>query len=303
MCSPVTLPSIRVGEHDAQGTAVHLEMPGNRDWSMTLDEKICVFDDVYNEVSACSQAEREKTGAFGMLARMKLWDRPKDADINLVTTEKRYEPMWLADATRRTRYLRKTAYSVKVENAHARSVDLLGQTVSLDGTGVLRLDAVEHCEQTFVLSDYFDGLRRPNIEKLLAGYAGKYAFHEVGDGGEMNFVTPTMTATSVLQQVKSRLTTPVEADEILEDVLDVRSLCLFYRPVYAFQFEWKGKPGVIEIDGLSGRVNKEGNLLGGSVRSLGSRDVLFDFGAEFASLIVPGGSIVIKLVDRLSHKA
>lgn len=31
-----------------------------------MEEKICVFDDIYNEVSARAQAEHEKVSAFGM---------------------------------------------------------------------------------------------------------------------------------------------------------------------------------------------------------------------------------------------
>ena len=84
--------------------------------------------------------------------------------------------------------------------------------------------------------------------------------------------------------------------------MDIESLALFYRPVYAFQFVWKDKTGVIEIDGLSGRINKEGDMLGGAVRALGNRDALFDLGADFAGLVVPGGTIVVKLIDKLSKK-
>lgn len=104
----------------------------------------------------------------------------------------------------------------------------------------------------------------------------------------------------MLQQVKAKLTTPIEADEIAEDVIDIQALSLMYRPVYAFQFGWKDKQGVIEVDGLSGRINKEGDMLGSAVRKLGSRDALFDLGADFAGLVLPGGSIMAKLIDKIS---
>ncbi|HET6911960.1 MAG TPA: hypothetical protein VFH71_01310 [Rhodanobacteraceae bacterium] len=265
-----------------------------------MEEKICVFDDVYNDVSARAQAEHEKVGAFGMLARMKLWDRPKDTDITLAKSEKRYEPFWLAKAERRTVYKRKANYKLRIEHADAAAVELLGQKLDVDARRELHLPALEHCERVTPLSEYFDGLHRPNSEKLLADFAGNYAFREVTDSSEPHFIAPTVTAASVLQQVKSRLAAPVEADQIDSDEIDLHALDLLYRPVYAFQFAWKDKLGVIEIDGLSGRVNKEGSMLGNAVRKLGSRDALFDLGADFAGMVLPGGTIMVKLIDKLS---
>ena len=265
-----------------------------------MEEKICVFDDVYNETSARAKAEHEKSAAFGMLARMKLWDRPKDTDITLASTEKRYEPFWLAKATRRTLYKRKTVYKVRIEHSHAMTVELLGQKLNVGPSRELALSGIEDCERNVSLSEYFDGLHRQTPEKTLADFAGNYTFREVTDYAEPNFIAPTVTAASVLQQVKSRLAAPIEADQIESDEIDLEALNLLYRPVYAFQFNWKDKQGVIEIDGLSGRVNKEGNMLGNAVRKLGSRDALFDLGADFAGLVLPGGTIVVKLIDKLS---
>jgi hypothetical protein len=267
-----------------------------------MDEKICIFDDVYNEVSARAQAEHEKVSAFGMLARMKLWDRPRESEIALANTEKRYEPFWMAKAARRTRYTRKLAYPIRIEHPHVVAVQLLGQTLQVDARRELQLPAVEDCQSVTALVHYVDALRRDTPEKTLIDYAGRFAFRDLDDSSQPQFISPTVTAASVLQQVKARLSAPVEADAIASDEVDIESLTLFYRPVYAFQFAWKDKTGVIEIDGLTGRVNKEGNMLGGAVRALGNRDALFDLGADFAGLVVPGGTIVVKLIDKLSKK-
>ena len=267
-----------------------------------MDENICVFDDVYNETSARAQAEREKMAAFGMLARIKLWDRPKEADITLANTEQRYEPFWKVDAARNTIYTRKAAYAVKVDHAHVVAVELLGQTLPVDARRELKLDALERCDGTVAISHYSDGLGHDTLEKTLVDYAGRYAFHEIEHSNESHFIAPTVTAASVLQQVKARLATPIKADTITSDEINIASIVLFYRPVFAFQFAWRDKTGVIEIDGLSGRVNKEGSMLGGAVRKLGNRDALFDLGADVAGMVLPGGTIVVKLIDKLSRK-
>lgn len=68
-----------------------------------------------------------------MLARMKLWDRPKETDIALANTEKRYEPFWMAKAaSRRTLYTRRARYHVKVEHPHVTAVEVLGQKLAVD---------------------------------------------------------------------------------------------------------------------------------------------------------------------------
>ena len=267
-----------------------------------MDEKICIFEDVYNDVSARAQAERDKLGAFGMLARMKLWDRPKETEITLANTEKRYEPFWMAKAARRTSYTRKVAYHIKIEHPHVVTVELLGQSLPVDARRELQLAAVEDCDNITSLTHFVDALRHDTPEKTLIDYAGRFAFGELADSSQPQFIAPTLTAASVLQQVKSRLSAPIEADAIAGDEVDIESLTLFYRPVYAFQFGWRDRTGVIEIDGLSGRVNKEGDMLGGAVRKLGNRDALFDLGADFAGMVVPGGTIVVKLIDKLSKK-
>lgn len=267
-----------------------------------MEEKICVFDDVYNDVSARAQAEHEKVGAFGMLARMKLWDRPKETDITLANSEKRYEPFWMAKASRRTLYTRHATYRVAIEHPHVTAVEVLGHTLPVDARRELQLAATEACTGVTALVHYADALGHETPEKSLVDCVSRHPFHAITDHDAPHFVAPTMTAASVLQQVKSRLSAPVEADAISSDEIDIESLTLFFRPVYAFQFAWRDKAGVIEIDGLSGRVNKDGTMLGSAVRKLGNRDNLFDLGAEVAGMVVPGGSIVIKLIDKLSKK-
>ena len=108
-----------------------------------MDEKICVFQDVYNDTSARAQAEHEKLGAFGMFARMKLWDRPKEGEVALTNTEKRYEPFWMAKAARRTSYTRKHVYRVKIEHPHVATVELFDRKFPIDAHRELQLPAVE----------------------------------------------------------------------------------------------------------------------------------------------------------------
>lgn len=265
-----------------------------------MEERLCVFDDVYMESSARSFADKERLQAFGMLARVKVWDRPKDSDISLHSTEKRYEPFWHIKAVRTTRYDKKANYSIPLGNTHIQSVSLLNQECVPDASQMLKLQGMEHCRSVLELSEYFDGMARDCPARALADYVSRYVHNEVQASHEPHFIVPSVTAQFLVQEMKSRLMKPLAADEIHEDVLEIESITLFYRPTYAFDFLWKGKHGVIEIDGLNGHVNREGRMLSNMMRSLGSRDTLFDLGVEIANTLVPGGGVLLRMVDKLA---
>ena len=79
-----------------------------------MEKAIYVFEDVYAEPAARSQAESEKSNAFGWAAKLKLWDRPKEADIQLLSSEKRFEPFWNIAAERNSTFEKKEEYRPSV---------------------------------------------------------------------------------------------------------------------------------------------------------------------------------------------
>ncbi len=58
----------------------------------------------------------------------------------------------------------------------------------------------------------------------------------------------------------------------------------------------KAKRVVLEFDALTGEMRTGGKNLGQRIKGVLTRDVLFDVTADAAGLIVPGGSIAVKLV-------
>jgi hypothetical protein len=59
---------------------------------------------------------------------------------------------------------------------------------------------------------------------------------------------------------------------------------------------FQGKHVVLEFDALTGEILGHGQKMGHQVKGLLSRDVLFDVTADAAGMLVPGGSIAVKLV-------
>lgn len=261
-----------------------------------MEKTIYIFEDVYQEPAARSQAESDKVNVFGWGAKLKLWDRPKEGEIQLLSSEKRFEPFWNITAERNSTFEKKAVYNVNIASPYARSVRILDQSFELGGKQAFVLEGLEACFKHVAISEYFDGLNRQVSQKSLTEYATKFQKHELGADEILNLIPPEHGATYLIQQVKARLMEPIQADEMLDDTLEITSLTLYYRPVYAFEFGWRDKRGVLEIDALTGGVNREGSIFGSMAKKFTKRDMLFDIGAEVANLIVPGGSIVVKLV-------
>jgi hypothetical protein len=89
-----------------------------------------------------------------------------------------------------------------------------------------------------------------------------------------------------------------KAHVIHEERVDVEAVELYFRPISALEYEWsaKGKRSVIEFDGLTGEINGGGRKLSSQLRGMLKRDLIFDITADAAGMLVPGGSIAVKLV-------
>ena len=107
------------------------------------------------------------------------------------------------------------------------------QSFEVGGKGVFS----SRCEilfQRVAISEYFDGLKHQAAEKSLADYATRFKKHELGVDEVLTLVIyPEHNAAYLIQQVRARLMEPIHADEMLDDILQITSLTLYYRQVYA----------------------------------------------------------------------
>ncbi len=96
---------------------------------------------------------------------------------------------------------------------------------------------------------------------------------------------------------------PIHADTLTEEALSVDHVDLYYRPWWAFEFRWKPKEktAVVELDAISGQM-RPGQALTARVSKMVSRDALFDIGADTVGLLVPGGSIAVKVAKMAIDK-
>lgn len=238
-----------------------------------------------------------------------LWSRPKPEDIRLVYEEMRLEPAWQFTVHARTVYDRECTYTVPVGGGDVRQVtvgeQILPVRAQAKGGPAILLKATEHCEEEVQKSLCYggDGVARAELAALLAG--SKAEIEEVAglaaDG--IIVVPPAVKPNIIIRQIVSQLVRPVNAQVIHEESLHVETVDLYFRPVYAFEFEWaaKSKQVVVECDGITGEM-RTGKAFKEQIKAVLNSELLFDLGVDAAELVVPGAAIAAKLVRAVVRK-
>ena len=112
-------------------------------------------------------------------------------------------------------------------------------------------------------------------------------------------VPPQMRATAIIRQVLGEVIQPVTKAQIIhEERVDIETIELNFRPVYALEYEWtsKGKRVIVEFDALLGDMRSGGKKWSDQIKGIITRDLFFDVTADAVGMLVPGGSIAVKLV-------
>lgn len=232
-----------------------------------------------------------------------IFTRPKPEEITLISMENRFEPLWQVSAASRTRFDRNCTYNVTVSGPEVQSVTVMGQEAILDSQSkerVIRLSAVEHCFAENRASRAFEGLSGNPADlskyQAFAKTLVEDVEHFAPEGAQV--IPPQVRATAVVRQLLSEVIKPAQnAHMIHEERVDVETIDLNFLPVYALEYEWvgKNKRSVVEFDALTGEM-RTGKKLTSQVKGMITRDLLFDLTADAAGLLVPGGSIAVKLV-------
>ena len=254
--------------------------------------------------TALGRIEQKKMNlAAGMVGA--LLSRSKPEELQLTSTENRLEPFWLVTASSRTVYDRAATYTVTTGWKDVKSVTLLGQDLTVvsqpKGDPAFKLAAIEHCVQELRIQQTFDGVTGTKID--FQKYAN-FARVEISDLSTFNpegilLIPPQVRATAVVRQVTTEVVQPVKnAQAIHEERVDIETVDLNFRPVYAFEYEWitKNKKVIIEFDPLTSEMRTGGKKLRDQIKGIITRDFLFDVTADAIGTIVPGGSIAVKLV-------
>jgi hypothetical protein len=257
------------------------------------------------------RAMDKRTTAFGS-GIGNLLQRPKTDDVVLVASQRRVQPFWHVSCSARYVYDRTREYAVPASAGDVRAVtigdqDLVVGTSAKAGPQAFTLLVLEHCRDEFVDELYADGVAGTTLADGPALTTGPRT--EIDDlaslaANDTVVVPPEHRASSVVRQLLARMLRPLQADSVTEEALHIDHVELFYRPVWAFEFRWttKDRQGVVEIDGLSGQSSQATSLTTHFSRVV-TREALFDIGADTIGLLVPGGSIAVKVARAALDKS
>lgn len=230
-----------------------------------------------------------------------LLSRPKSEEVQISYIEYRCEPFWHIVCDVNYEYDRTQSYAVSVTSPEVQHVTIDGKQYNiLDNSRNFKITGVEHCVERGSIEEIFDAVRdqkRADWKRYLSNER-----EVVADPAEFApegciVVPPEIRASAVVRKVLSSLLRPIQADKIQEERVDVKTVNLYFRPVYAFEYIWntRGKTAVAEFDGLTGEMSTGGITLREQVEKVMTRDLLFDVSAEALNLLVPGGSIAVKM--------
>ena len=279
-------------------------------------KKVYIFEPVYDISAATEQANKKKLDAFGVMAKFNILNKPKDEAVHAGRSELRYEPFWFIDSNRKIDYKLLLERKLEVDDEYATSILIDGKSYEIfedskksfvsNDKRYSTLSVQYNCNREIKYKNYIDGLGRniksENYEKLFKN--SNYKFKEVEDLTNIdNIINPTFSFSSAIEEMKnSLLREKIISHEILTDDAIVDKIYLYFRPVYAFEFIWsnENKVGIIEIDGLNGEISEKGVWLKDRVSKVMTRDMFFDIGGEIANGMVPGGGVVVKMIDRMT---
>lgn len=279
-------------------------------------KKVYIFEPVYDISAATEQANKKKLDAFGMMAKFNILNKPKDEAVHAGRSELRYEPFWFIDSNRKVDYKLLLERKLEVDDEYATSILIDGKTYEIfedskksfvsNDKRYSTLNVQYNCNREIKYKTYIDGLGRniksENYEKLFKN--SNYKFKEIEDLTNIdNIINPTFSFSSAIEEMKnSLLREKIISHEILTDDAIADKIYLFFKPVYAFEFIWsnENKVGIIEIDGLNGEISEKGVWLKDRVSKVMTRDMFFDIGGEIANGMVPGGGVVVKMIDRMT---
>ncbi len=261
------------------------------------EQRIFALTEKLSAEQARARAMDRRTNVF-MSGLGSFLQRPKSEEIELLATQKRFEPFWHAVCALRQVYDRTRKFSVPVTGAEVQSITLDGTDYPVDNRS-FTISAVEHCRDEDRQQIFLDGQSGEKIDLAALIDGPKFEVTDLTSftGHEAAIVVPPeIRASYVVRQALQPMMKPLQADIVFEEGVNIEAIDLYYRPIYAFEFRWKPKDrtAVAEFDGVTGEM-RNAKALRPSLSINITRDALFDIGADTIGMILPGANIAVKL--------
>lgn len=268
------------------------------------EQRILIYPEQTSFRDAELKAWNKKVDAFGVLTKLVgFLNKPQDDDFELIYKEHRYEPFWHVVANANYVYDRNTTYQIPVSGPEVKSVTYLG--TDFDVTNLhIHQTVMEHCvqhESEEVLVDGITGKPDKNLKRYLS-LSPKQVLGPIESEVSQDaiLVPPQSRISAIMRDTLARMIKGIQADKIIEETLKVEYVDLYYRPVFAFKYLWKSKAkeAIVQIDGLTGDVSIGDRIFKEYLGKMLDKNFLFDLGADAAGILIPGGSIAVKIAKK-----
>jgi hypothetical protein len=268
------------------------------------NQRILLFKSILSESEAEIKAWDKKISSFGVINSVTSFlSKPHDDDFECIYKEHRFDPFWHVIARAKYVYDRNTMYQVPVGNPTVRAVTYENKRFEASN-GHIHLNLIEHCvleEEDAVFIDGVSGKNKPELKNYLS-LSPKEVKNDLSKfiPKDSILVPPQTRVSAIMRDALAKMIKGIEADTVLEEKVEVPCVDLYYHPIYAFQYRWKSKnkEAIVEVDGLTGSVttgNRTFNEYLGKVLDI---NFLFDVGADAAGMLIPGGSIAVKVAKK-----
>lgn len=268
------------------------------------EEKIVALIPPFTADVIQDRADAKRVDAFGQL--VKFMQRPKSEEVEVVATQKRYEPFWYGAARAFYKYDRRHRYTVPV-SSEVRVASFYDHEHVVQSGQAFQFEAIEHCEEELqreLLLDPMTGAES-DFRKYLNFPKQDVENLEALQSEGAVVVSPEVRSSFLVGKLTQLLMKTIQADKIFEQHIDVEQIILYYRPVYAFEFLWKprDKRSVVEFDALTGETRAAPGQIKKQIARVLDNDDLFDIGADVVGTFVPGANIGVKLGRLAARKA
>lgn len=255
-------------------------------------ERLLLIEDSLGWEKVRKQAEGYKVKAMGMLQSFLF--QPKPEDITISYEEKRYQAFWHIVGTSYFEYKRRARYKVPVETV-VRDVTYEGKEYKVDKDHTFGIEGIEHCKENYREEIMVDAQtdQPMDFKKYF-----QFPSREIKSTDELTADgTPVVNletkASFLVRKILNQLVKPIKADEIMDEKIGIETLCLYFYPIYTFEFLWEGKNkrSIVEFDGVTTEIRK-GRKISDQLRNSFTSDELFEFAKEVANF-VPGGGLAM----------
>ncbi len=265
-----------------------------------------VLEDVYSKEEAQAIAEQNRAKAFGVITGiMKMFDKIKK-QIVLSGYQKRYEPFWQVVGEGIQEYKRRTPYAFNVR-PEVRSVTFNNKVIQVDEHElVCNIEAEDHCFEQYTKEILKSAVHEheKNLDRYLASKRHKVRTVESVENKDTIVEAINIRASFLVNQLIKELVRPIQADKIIQEVVEIKRLALMLRPVHVFEFREEGADHgkTIEVDAVTGSWKRGERLLTHEMKKHLVSEGMFEIGSEIAATIIPGAGVAAVIGKQLHER-